>query len=183
MGPSGSGKSTLLRVLAGLQVPDGGLVTVGGKPLKVTGAGDARISLIHQDYRLVEFLDVGENLALAAELRAIEISESDVANALSRVGLDGFQGRSPATLSGGEQQRVAIARALITRSAVLLADEPTGALDAENTKIVATLLRDISQENEISVVVATHDRSVAQMMSRTLVNHDGSFREPSELIP
>ncbi|WP_433732190.1 ABC transporter ATP-binding protein [Actinoplanes sp. CA-051413] len=181
MGPSGSGKSTLLRILAGLQIPDQGRVSLNGRPLRSRNGGDARISLIHQDYRLVDFLTVAENLALAAELRAIDVSQTDVANALDRVGLNGLQERSPATLSGGEQQRVAIARALVSRSRVLLADEPTGALDGENTITVATLLRDISQEHQVAVVVATHDRSVAHMMSRALVHHDGSFRETSEL--
>jgi len=181
MGPSGSGKSTLLRVLAGLQIPDRGVVSLDGRRLKVRGSGDARISFIHQDYRLVDFLTVAENLILAAEMRAIDVSEANVANALEKVGLNGFQKRSPVTLSGGEQQRVAIARALVTRSAVLLADEPTGALDGENTVTVATLLRDISLEHQVAVVVATHDRSVARMMSRTLVHQDGSFHELSEL--
>lgn len=180
MGPSGSGKSTLLRVLAGLQAADSGTVVIGDVQVRMGrrgGAGDVRVSLIHQDYRLVEFLTVADNLALAAELRSVTVAEVDLAGALSRVGLDGFEERSPVTLSGGEQQRVAIARALVTRCQVLLADEPTGALDEDNTRVVAHLLRDVSEEHQMSVVVATHDRLVASAMSRTLTLHDGRLHE------
>jgi ABC-type lipoprotein export system ATPase subunit len=184
MGPSGSGKSTLLRVLAGLQKPDSGKIEVDdvalGKGRRI-GTGDGRVSLIHQDYRLVEFLTVAENLALAAELRSVAVADADLSNALERVGLKGFENRSPVTLSGGEQQRVAIARALVTRCSVLLADEPTGALDEENTRIVARLLRDLSQEQQMSVLVATHDRAVAGVMDRVLLLHGGSLIEAGEL--
>jgi ABC-type lipoprotein export system ATPase subunit len=184
MGPSGSGKSTLLRVLAGLQKPDSGSIQVDGVPLgagRRVGTGDGRVSLIHQDYRLVEFLSVAENLALAAELRSVPVTEADLSNALERVGLKGFEDRSPITLSGGEQQRVAIARALVTRSSVLLADEPTGALDEENTLIVARLLRDLSKEQQMSVLVATHDRAVAAIMDQVLLLQSGSLIRAGEL--
>jgi ABC-type lipoprotein export system ATPase subunit len=183
MGPSGSGKSTLLRVLAGLQKPDRGDVFIENVPLgegRRAGGGDGRACLIHQDYRLVEFLTVAENLALAAELRSVSVAEADLSRALERVGLKGFEDRSPVTLSGGEQQRVAIARALVTRCSVLLADEPTGALDEENTRIVARLLRDLSQEQQMSVLVATHDRAVAATMDRVLLLNSGSLIEAGE---
>ncbi|MGY1719406.1 ABC transporter ATP-binding protein [Blastococcus sp. SYSU DS0552] len=180
MGPSGSGKSTLLRVLAGLQSPDRGTVSVDGVPLATGrrgGSGDTRVAVVHQDYRLVDFLTVAENLQLAAELRSVSAPADDLEEALARVGLHGFGDRSLATLSGGEQQRVAIARALVSRCRVLLADEPTGALDEENTGVVARLLRDLSREHGMSVVVATHDRSVARTMSRSLVLHDGRLQD------
>lgn len=169
MGPSGSGKSTLLRVLAGLQRPDSGEVRVEGERVSVrkrNGRGDARVALIHQDYRLVEFLPVAENLRLAAEMRAATATATDVAHVLRAVELDGFERRWPATLSGGEQQRVAIARALITRPTVLLADEPTGALDGENSLIIARLFRDLGAEHGIAVLVATHDSAVADQLPR-----------------
>jgi ABC-type lipoprotein export system ATPase subunit len=184
MGPSGSGKSTLLRVLAGLQKPDRGTITVNGVSLgsgRRAGTGDGRVCLIHQDYRLVEFLTVAENLALAAELQSVAVTDADLSHALERVGLKGFEQRSPVTLSGGEQQRVAIARALVTRCTVLLADEPTGALDEENTRIVAHLLRDLSREQQMSVLVATHDRAVAAIMDRVLLLHAGSLVEAQDV--
>lgn len=171
MGPSGSGKSSLLRVLAGLQVPKAGSVTIDGEPVRADrdlGTTDNRVAMIDQDHRLVEFLTVAENLSLAAELRGLPVDASDVASKLSTVGLDGFGERWPTRLSGGEQQRVAIARALLLGSKVILADEPTGALDADNSLRVAALLNEIAERDGVYVVVATHDPDVAASMPRRL---------------
>jgi putative ABC transport system ATP-binding protein len=126
-----------------------------------TRAGDPRVALVHQDYRLVPFLTVRENLELAMELRSLPPDGNSVAPALAQVGLAGFQDRSPITLSGGEQQRVAIARALVTRATVLLADEPTGALDARNSAAVAEIFGRLGRLPGMTVLVATHDRDVA----------------------
>jgi ABC-type lipoprotein export system ATPase subunit len=167
MGPSGSGKSTLLRVLAGLQKPDEGTVRVDDGdvvPPTWRSSGDRRVALVHQDYRLVEFLTVEENLRLAAELRSIPVSTAQVETALERVGLTGsFAGRAPASLSGGEQQRVAIARALLCDVEVLLADEPTGALDRDNTMRIANVLAEVGAMNDVLVVIATHDPLVGSI--------------------
>lgn len=164
MGPSGSGKSTLLRVVAGLQKPTAGQVLIGGREVKPPTwltAGDPRVALIHQDYRLVAFLNVGDNIRLAAEMRGLHVDDNDVRRAMDSVGLSTIQAsREPTTLSGGEQQRVAIARSLVSGASVLLADEPTGALDEENSAIVANVLVDLGSKG-LDVVIATHDERVA----------------------
>lgn len=172
MGPSGSGKSTLLRLIAGLQEPHCGAITIDGSPVACATwrtASDTRVSMIHQDYRLVPFLTLGENLSLAAELRGVTPTTTETLKALEDVRLDpDLMGRRPGEVSGGEQQRVAIARALLTGASVLVADEPTGALDADNTTIVADLLADLGTAGVLTVVVATHDDVVAGRMQRRL---------------
>lgn len=179
MGPSGSGKSTLLRVVAGLQKPDSGQVLVNGQTVaKPTwrSAGDYRIALVHQDYRLVEFLTVEENLRLPAELRSKLVTTEDIAAALDKVGLrQSFRERKPGSLSGGEQQRVAIARALLCEAEVLLADEPTGALDKTNTVMIAELLSDLGHHHDIRVMVATHDPVVASIDADRYYLADGAL--------
>jgi ABC-type lipoprotein export system ATPase subunit len=164
MGPSGSGKSTLLRVIAGKQAPTAGTVKIGGEPVERASwrsSGDPRIAMVFQEYRLVSFLTVGDNIALAAEARKRPITDLEVAEALTRVRLPpAMASRAPASLSGGEQQRVAIARALVSGAPVLLADEPTGALDANNSQSVAELLKGLGEDG-LTVVVATHDEAVA----------------------
>lgn len=172
-GPSGSGKTTLLRVIGGLLSADAGVVLIDDEPVgqpSWRSSGDSRIGLIHQDYRLVSFLTVGENLRLAWETRrAGSPSDDDVLQALAQVGLEGITpDRMPETLSGGEQQRVAIARTLLAGCTVLLADEPTGALDAENTEHVAELLVQMAHEYGVAVVVATHDPGVSSKAKRQL---------------
>jgi putative ABC transport system ATP-binding protein len=178
-GPSGSGKSTLLRILAGMQKPTSGRVDIDGKPVNAADLGttDARVAMIHQDFRLVDFLTVGENLSLASELRGGNLNVDHAEECLGQVGLSGFQDRRPATLSGGEQQRVAIARALLTNCRVLLADEPTGALDADNSAHIAGLLADLARTRGLLVLVATHDPVVAQAMSRRLSLAAGTITE------
>ncbi|WP_344112025.1 ABC transporter ATP-binding protein [Kribbella alba] len=164
VGPSGSGKSTLIRVVAGLQAPDQGTVSINGSAVKHRQSGgvlDPRVSVVYQDYRLVGFLTVAENLQLAAELRDAAADDATIKTLLSKVDLEGFESRHPETLSGGEQQRVSIARALITQPQVLLADEPTGALDSANSARIAQLLLMLAKEDNVSVLVATHDEAVA----------------------
>lgn len=178
MGPSGSGKSTLLRVVAGLQSPDEGSVEIDGEPVVEASwrlAGDPRVALIHQDYRLVPFLTVSENLRLAAESRGVDVDESDISKVLERVALDrGMSSRLPGTMSGGEQQRVAIARSLVCGASLILADEPTGQLDAENTQNVADILVGLGG-SAMTVVIATHDGAVADRIETTFLLGDGKL--------
>lgn len=182
MGPSGSGKSTLLRVIAGQQQPTAGAVAIDGVAVAAASwrsSSDPRVSLIHQDYRLVPFLTVEQNLLLAAELRGVDRSADDVAGALDRVALPaGMRSRLPRTMSGGEQQRVAIARALMTGAPVVLADEPTGALDEGNTDRVTEVLVALGRTERLVIVVATHDLGVARRMDRCLRLVDGQL-EPT----
>jgi len=177
-GPSGSGKSTLLRVIAGLQAPTSGTVLIDDsivRPPSWRRAGDERVVLVHQDYRLIDFLNVEENLRLGAELRNLPVPTNLPADTLERVGLDTtFLHRSPETLSGGEKQRVAIARALMCEPQVLLADEPTGALDADNTTNVAQTLKAIGERSQVQVVVATHDPLVSRIGDDVLVLSQGA---------
>jgi putative ABC transport system ATP-binding protein len=168
-GPSGSGKSTLLRLIGGTQAPTAGQVTIDGTAVTTASwrsAGDPRVSVIYQDYRLVPFLTVEQNMLLAAELRGVRRSGADVAAMLGRVDLPAkMRDRLPPTMSGGQQQRVAIARALMAGTSVILADEPTGALDVANTERVTDILVDLGREG-LMVVVATHDPNVAQRLDR-----------------
>lgn len=125
--------------------------------------------MIRQDYRLIPFLTVEQNLMLAAELHGMACRPKELKDALENVTLDPSMGsRLPAQLSGGEQQRVAIARMLVTNPSVILADEPTGSLDATNTRRIAELLMDLAKSRGLTVVVATHDPVVANFMHRTV---------------
>jgi putative ABC transport system ATP-binding protein len=172
VGPSGSGKSTLLKILAGHFAGLSGSVTIDGDPVRMPSwrsAADPRIALIHQDFRLVAFLSVGDNILLAREARGMTSSERDVEDVLQAVGLGPeFAQRAPQTLSGGEQQRVAIARALAADCRVLLADEPTGSLDAATTAAVTRLLHRTAVERQIILVVASHDPAVISRFDRQL---------------
>lgn len=183
MGPSGSGKSTLLRLIAGLQAPDEGSATIDGTPVVRASwktASDPRVSVIHQSYRLVPFLTVKENLHLGAELRNRRPTSHDVERVLDQVELESvLLERTPAEISGGEQQRVAIARALLTGAKVIVADEPTGALDVTNTRIVADLLATLGEDGGLTVLVATHDPEVAARMQGLLTIGAGKVREVS----
>ncbi|MGY4645621.1 ABC transporter ATP-binding protein [Cellulomonas sp. URHB0016] len=177
MGPSGSGKSTLLRVIGGLQRPDSGTVTINDSPVVTATwrtASDPRVALIHQDYRLVPFLTVEQNLLLASEIRGVSRSAADVVAVLARVNLGSEMGdRYPASMSGGEQQRVAIGRALIVGAPVIVADEPTGALDVENTERVTEILVHLGSSDGLTVVVATHDPTVAARLDARLALASG----------
>lgn len=177
-GPSGSGKSTLLRVLSGLQRPTAGTVQIDGRPVTWSAAGtvDPRVSVIYQDFRLIDFLTVEENLSVAVSLRGTEPDSRALDRAVDLVGISHLRGRLPGLLSGGEQQRAAIARAVLTRSRILLADEPTGALDAGNSANVAQLLDRVAREDGLTVIVATHDVDVAQTMATGYALDGGALR-------
>ena len=192
MGPSGSGKTTLLRLMDGSLKPDAGLVLLDDKPVAEIGRGELLGSLcmrVFQDYRLVPYLSVRDNIMLAVEASqrhgryrspgsdGATVDAAGVDELLDRVHLHGYAGREAGELSGGEQQRVAIARALVLRPRVILADEPTGALDEGNTMVVADLLADIARERDAVVVVATHDPAVAGRCDRMLRIHDHKLVE------
>lgn len=160
-GPSGSGKSTLLHVLASFDRPDGGEVVLDGIDLEsLSPRARRRLRRRRVGYvlpqpsdNLVDRLDVAANVALAARLRGVRVDPDDV---LGAVGLSGFAGRRPPSLSGGEQQRLAFAIAAIGDPAVVLADEPTSALDHDNTHRLIEVMRRLA-DREMAIVVATHD--------------------------
>ncbi len=179
VGPSGSGKSTLLSMLAGLDVPGEGDVVLKEDNLKSLDLDKYRregVSIIFQAFCLLPLLTVRENVCLPMEMQGIPESEARIkaAEALVKVGIEKSKHkRFPSALSGGEQQRVAIARSLCSGAPVLLADEPTGNLDGENTRIVMDILRRLAYEEDRCVIVVTHDPEVADTADLVLRMKDG----------
>jgi putative ABC transport system ATP-binding protein len=179
VGPSGSGKSTLLSMLAGLDIPGEGDVVLGEENLKSLDLDKYRregVSIIFQAFCLLPLLTVRENVCLPMEMQGIPENEARqrAAEALVKVGIEESKHkRFPSALSGGEQQRVAIARSLCSGAPVLLADEPTGNLDGENTRIVMEILRRMAHEEGRCVIVVTHDPEVADTADLVLRMKDG----------
>lgn len=179
-GQSGSGKSTLLNLAAGLERPTSGSVHLGGVPIASLGARAlakhraSHVAFIFQEYNLIRTLTVLENTCLPMELEGLRASESRprAMKALVRVGLEGHAGKFPDQLSGGEQQRVAVARAIVEPRSLMLADEPTGALDTSNGQRVVELLRAATADG-MACVVATHNPEVARQADRIIVLRDG----------
>ncbi len=176
LGPSGSGKSTLLNILGGLDVPTSGHVCYHDEDL--TEAGEValtryrrqHVGFVFQFYNLIPSLTALENVALVTEI----IREPmDPAEALSLVGLAERMNHFPAQLSGGEQQRVAIARAVAKRPAVLLCDEPTGALDVTTGVVVLEVIERVNRELGTTTAVITHNASIAGMADRVILLSDG----------
>ena len=167
MGPSGSGKSTFLNLASGLLKPDSGSIEIGEK--NITAMNDSaatrfrrrHIGVVFQAFNLVETLSVEENIVLPAKLDHERPNRGRVAELLEMLGLEGKAKRRPAELSGGEQQRVAIARALYLKPEIVLADEPTGNLDAKSAKAICGILKTINASERSAILVVTHDPQVA----------------------
>ncbi|QEU97905.1 ABC transporter ATP-binding protein [Streptomyces kanamyceticus] len=185
LGPSGSGKSTLLHLIAGLDRPDTGTVTVAGVRVDQLGeAGSAlyrrsRIGMIFQFFNLLDDLTVTDNVVLPARLAGMARAEAArrAAELLEGLGIDRHARAYPGCLSGGERQRVAVARALMNRPPLLLADEPTGALDTAAGDDVSGLLRDLNAEGQ-TILVVTHDLALARSCTnRTVRIADGRITE------
>lgn len=185
VGPSGSGKSTLLHILGGLESPTTGEVLVEGIDLQRldddarTVFRRQRIGFVFQRFNLLPNLSALQNVALPLLLDQIPSSEATqrAREMLARVSMMARESSYPATLSGGEQQRVAIARALVTSPALILADEPTGQLDSDNSRRIIDLLRTLVSENSHTVVIVTHDDAVASRADRQLRVLDGCVSE------
>ena len=180
MGPSGCGKSTLLALAGGLERPDSGSVLIGGQLLGYTARERAlrlqrQVGFVFQELNLLRDLTALENVALPLELAGVarRKARAGAVEALDRVGLAELVGAFPADLSGGEQQRVAIARGLIGERRLLLADEPTGALDSLTGELVMRLIR-ARCESGVTAVVATHDAGVAAFADRVIFLRDGA---------
>jgi putative ABC transport system ATP-binding protein len=181
MGPSGSGKSTLLHCLAGILRPDAGDVTLGDEPVSLSSdAARSRIRLermgfVFQDGQLLPELPAIENVALPLLLLGRPRAEAfgRAADWLARLGLGGMEQRRPGQLSGGQEHRVAIARALVGQPAVVMADEPTGALDQATGAEVMRVLTAATRDAGASLVVVTHDQSVAAWCDRHVQIVDG----------
>jgi putative ABC transport system ATP-binding protein len=181
MGPSGSGKTTLLMVMGCLLSPTRGRVSVEGND--VQGLSDRalsrlrlqRIGFVFQSYNLFPALKAVENIRVALELKRRDVREAEAL--LDRVGLTARAGAFPAELSGGEKQRVAIARALAGDPGIILADEPTAALDSTNGRLIVSLLRDLAVDQDRAVVIVTHDSRVADAAHRVVRLEDGRVVE------
>ncbi len=187
IGASGSGKTTLLQIMGGLDAPTSGEVLVAGQAMhemSEIGKGNLRnryLGFVYQFHHLLPEFSAAENVAMPLMIRRIakEAALEQARSLLERVGLGEGLTHKPGELSGGERQRAAVARALITRPKLVLADEPTGNLDAGNGEHVLQLMLELNRELETSLVIVTHDHSIAERMDRIMILEDGKLRSSS----
>jgi putative ABC transport system ATP-binding protein len=188
LGPSGSGKTTLLSVLGCMLAPTQGTIrvlgcsTAGAPPRTLARFRRSHVGFVFQSYHLFPTLNAVDNVRLALDIRG-EAAETAIAKAtdvLSTVGLSHKVTAFPRELSGGEQQRVAIARAIVGNASVILADEPTGALDSENGHAIMTILARIARDPSRGVFVVTHDPRVLPFATRIIHMEDGRIRSEEE---
>ena len=179
VGESGSGKSTLLNMIGALDMPTSGKVAIGGKDIfsmndsKLTVFRRRNIGFIFQAFNLVPELTVEQNIIFPVLLDYQKPDKKYLEELLTVLNLKERRNHLPSQLSGGQQQRVAIGRALITRPSLILADEPTGHLDTQNSSEVITLLKEASRKYEQTIIMITHNRSIAQSADRILQVSDG----------
>ena len=177
MGPSGSGKSTFLHVAGILDMPSSGIIKINGKETKKLSVKEQarlrrnEIGFIFQRFNLMSQLTVLENVMLPM----IKEDTKKAIDLLNRMGLGPKANKRPGQLSGGEQQRVAIARALINDPSIILADEPTGELDTKNADSIMQILKDLNQNEGVSIVIVTHNQASADFADEILRMSDGNF--------
>ena len=190
VGRSGSGKSTLLNLISGIDRPDAGSIEIGGREITALHEPERtvfrrrHIGFVYQFFNLVPTLNVEENVRLALELNGIRGAQARrrCATVLEEVGLGDRAGSAVDVLSGGEQQRVAIARALVHEPELLLADEPTGNLDEETSRQVMSLLLSLVRHRGATLLIVTHDRSLAESADRVLELHEGRLYEAARSL-
>ncbi len=190
-GRSGTGKSTLLNLISGIDVPDSGAIVLDGVDLTAFGERERTLKRRHavgfvfQFFNLIPTLSVAENLMLPLELIGSnrDVARERVTTMLERVDLASRAESFPDRLSGGEQQRVAVARALVHEPDLVLADEPTGNLDAETGRMVLTLLSEMSRDAGKTLIIVTHSEEAAARAGRVLRIEDGRIREVSRNAP
>jgi multiple sugar transport system ATP-binding protein len=175
VGPSGSGKTTALRMLAGLEEVDAGNVLIGGRDVTDVPAKKRDIAMVFQNYALYPYLTVAQNIAFPLKMAGVKKAdrEARAAEVARRLGLERFLDRKPSQLSGGERQRVAVARALANRPRLLLADEPTGALDSKSSQRVLDLLASIRERYGMTMLVVTYDPELGRLADRVVRMADG----------
>ena len=179
VGKSGSGKSTLLHMMGGLDNPTEGKVYINDKDIfslkeeELAIFRRRNIGFIFQNFNLIPSLNVWENITLPVGLDGKEINKPFVTEIINSLGLESKVDALPNTLSGGQQQRVAIARALVARPAIILADEPTGNLDSKTSDEVMSLLKTMIKKYNQTLVMITHDETIAQMADRVIYIEDG----------
>ena len=179
IGPSGSGKSTLLHIIGGVDIPTSGKVYMDGKDVFAQNEEELaifrrrQVGLIYQFYNLIPVLNVVENMTLPVLLDGRKVNEERLNELVETLGLSGRKNNLPNQLSGGQQQRVSIGRALMNAPAVVLADEPTGNLDSHNSQEIVELLRQSNVKYKQTLIVITHDESIALQADRIIAIEDG----------
>ena len=181
IGPSGSGKSTLLHILGGVDTPTSGKVFVDGidvyaqKQEQLAIFRRRQVGLIYQFYNLIPVLNVKENITLPVLLDGQKVNHHHLNDLIETLGLTGRENHLPNQLSGGQQQRVSIGRALMNAPAIVLADEPTGNLDSVNSQEIVSLLRESNKKYGQTLIVITHDESIALQADRIIAIQDGKI--------
>ena len=181
IGPSGSGKSTLLHILGGVDRPTGGKVFMDGKDMYAQNEEQLaifrrrQVGLIYQFYNLIPVLNVTENITLPVLMDGQKVNQNRLAELMTTLNLTGRENHLPNQLSGGQQQRVSIGRALMNAPAVVLADEPTGNLDSKSSREIVELLKVSNEKYGQTLLVITHDESIALQADRILSIEDGKI--------
>ena len=181
VGPSGSGKSTLLHILGGVDKPTGGKVYLDGQDVYAQNEDQLaifrrrQVGLIYQFYNLIPVLNVTENITLPVLMDGKKVDKKYLRELIGMLALEGRENHLPNELSGGQQQRVSIGRALINNPAVMLADEPTGNLDSKNSQEIVELLKASNKKYGQTLIVITHDESIALQADRIITISDGKI--------
>lgn len=175
LGASGCGKTTTLRIIAGLEQPDSGSVWLEGKDVTNLEPNQRDVNTVFQNYALFPHMNVADNIGYGLKIRKVPKADikKKVKEMLELVQLEGFEKRKPAELSGGQKQRVAIARAMANDPAILLADEPTGALDSKTGRLIMDIFHRLHQEQNKTVILITHSNELAEETERILTIKDG----------
>ncbi len=179
IGPSGSGKSTLLHILGGVDRPSSGKVFLEGQDVFAQNEDQLaifrrrQVGLVYQFYNLIPVLNVTENITLPVLMDGRKVDRERLSDLVSTLGLQGRENHLPSQLSGGQQQRVSIGRALMNSPAIVLADEPTGNLDSKNSQEILELLKLSNRQYGQTLIVITHDESIALQADRIIAIEDG----------
>jgi len=183
LGPSGSGKSTFLNLLGGMDSPDSGKIIIDNIDITTLSDNDLsdfrlnKIGFIFQFFNLIPILTTKENISLPNEIKNKKKDKIYIDMLIKRLGLKNREDHYPSQLSGGEQQRIAIARALVNKPVLILADEPTGNLDSKSSMDVVQLLKELSIEMNVTIIMITHDKYIASYAHRILNMMDGVLYE------